>query len=83
MIVKPIREKLVSREGEEKGILDRVFEKTTSYKNLINVDLDSLTPIDTNKIIKRMEAEMKTAAQELNFELAAALRDKILELKKN
>ena len=37
---------------------------------------------ELNKLIKKLEKEMKQAAMELQFERAAELRDKILELKK-
>ena len=33
-------------------------------------------------VIKKMSKQMHTAAAELNFELAADLRDKLVELKK-
>ncbi|MBR5793592.1 MAG: UvrB/UvrC motif-containing protein, partial [Anaerotignum sp.] len=37
---------------------------------------------ELNKLIKKLDKEMKQAAMELQFERAAELRDKILELKK-
>ena len=35
------------------------------------------------KLIKKLEKQMKKAAAELNFEAAAELRDKLIELKKH
>jgi excinuclease ABC subunit B len=39
------------------------------------------TEESTEQIIKRLETEMKTAAKELEFERAAALRNRIRALK--
>ena len=80
-ITKPLREKLVIRDDEDK-ILDRILERKSSYNSLLNVSLDELTPLDARKITKKMAMEMRKSASELNFELAAALRDKILEINK-
>ena len=66
-IIKPIRERLV----EVQEILDPVYR---------DVNRDSLTPLDKKKVIIRLRREMKFAAESLNFELAAELRDKIKEL---
>jgi excinuclease ABC subunit B len=38
---------------------------------------------DTTRLIKELEAQMKTAARNLEFERAALLRDHIIELRKN
>ena len=38
---------------------------------------------DNKKDIKKLEKQMKKAAAELNFEAAAELRDKLIELKKH
>lgn len=45
------------------------------------VDMTSLPPDKLHKMIKELEAEMKRAAQALEFEKAAALRDQIFELR--
>ena len=37
---------------------------------------------ELTKLIKDLEKKMKKAAAELNFEAAAELRDKLIELKK-
>jgi excinuclease ABC subunit B len=61
----------------------------TSYKEeqyvsrellVAETDAEFITPAGLKKKIKLAETEMKKAAQELNFELAAALRDKMLKL---
>ncbi|KKQ97545.1 MAG: UvrABC system protein B [Candidatus Woesebacteria bacterium GW2011_GWB1_39_12] len=78
-ITKPIRERLV--EEEEESVLDKLFEKTEkTYLKLPDIELDSLTPMDKRKLTVKLRREMKLAAQDLNFELAAEIRDKIKEL---
>ena len=37
---------------------------------------------DITRLIKELEAQMKTAARSLEFEKAALLRDRIIELRK-
>ena len=38
---------------------------------------------ELTKLIKEVEKQMRQAAADLNFEQAAELRDKMIELKKN
>jgi excinuclease ABC subunit B len=45
------------------------------------VDLAALSKDDINKMIRELEKEMKAAAQSLEFEKAAVLRDQITELR--
>ena len=45
------------------------------------VDITALPPDRLHKMIKELESEMKKAAQSLEFEKAAALRDQIFELR--
>lgn len=45
-------------------------------------DLESMTKQELNEVVKRITKQMHTAAAELNFELAAQLRDKMIEVKK-
>lgn len=82
-IIKPIRDKLVLKEEETDKVLDKILERTQGFKNLLDIKSESLTPYDSKKIVKKLETEMKEAASGLNFELAAALRDKIKEIKNN
>ncbi|TAH64345.1 MAG: excinuclease ABC subunit B, partial [Anaerolineaceae bacterium] len=46
-------------------------------------DLESMTKQELNEVVKRITKQMHTAAAELNFELAAQLRDKMIEVKKH
>ena len=45
-------------------------------------DPESMSEAELEKLIKELEKQMKKAAAELNFEAAAELRDKLIELKK-
>jgi len=78
-IHKPIRERVIEEVAETQVDL-LISEKVDSFSSLNNVDKQSLTPMDKKKLIKKLRNEMKIAAQDLNFELAAALRDKIYEI---
>jgi len=63
-IQKPIRERVV-----EKIEIEIEIEKTFGVKGL--------TPMDKKRLIIRLRREMVLAAQDLNFELATEIRDKI------
>lgn len=71
-IEKPIREKLIDRETQESEV--------STYQKLPQLDMDSLTPSDKKKLISTLRREMAIAAQDLNFELAAEIRDTVREL---
>lgn len=75
-IEKPIRDKLIERDIVEEVI----NEKFVSYKTLPETDLDGLTPMDRKKLVRNLKREMIVAATDLNFELAAEIRDKIKEI---
>ena len=78
-IKKPIREKLVEKEQEND--VDRLtkFGQET-FSKLEDIDVAGLTPMDKRKLAANLRREMRLAAQDLNFELAAEIRDKISEL---
>jgi excinuclease ABC subunit B len=71
-IVKPIREKLIERDEE--------VEKLSGYDLLADIDIDSLTPMDKKRMSRQLKREMRLAAEELNFELAIEIRDKLKEI---
>lgn len=78
-IQKPIRERVI--ENEEEQALEKVFgKKESTFEKLPHIDLDGLTPMDKKRLIVRLRREMVLAAQDLNFELAAEIRDKIKEI---
>jgi excinuclease ABC subunit B len=68
-ITKPIRQRLINVDPE-------AIDPTS----MPDVDLESLTPTDKKRLARRLRTEMRLAAQDLNFELAAQLRDKIRQL---
>jgi len=78
-IYKPIREKIIEQE-EDFLAFDKpeaVFDETF----LTKISKDALTPYDKNRLIKKLQQEMKKYAQDLNFEMAIKIRDKIKEIK--
>ena len=78
-IEKPIREKLIGK--EEIPVVEGLFgKKAEVYSRLPNLDLEALTPMDRQKLIKKLKVEMYLAAQDLNFELAAEIRDKVKDI---
>ena len=46
-------------------------------------DPESMTRKELTKLISQVEKQMRAAAADLNFEQAAELRDKMIDLKKN
>ncbi|MFD2331538.1 excinuclease ABC subunit UvrB [Cohnella sp. GCM10020058] len=58
----------------------KVAEQKSSYLTGLE-DVDKLSKKDRQSVINRLEAEMKDAAKNLQFERAAELRDALLELK--
>ncbi len=70
-IQKMIRERLVEVEIEAETRIDPI---------MADMDITSMTPMDRKKWTTRMKREMKIAADEMNFELAARIRDRIREL---
>ena len=77
-ISKPLREKIIEQQ-EMLLFLDRP-QQLYNEKLLNEIKLDSLTPYDRKRTIKRLEKEMKRQANDLNFELAIKIRDKVKEL---
>ena len=77
-IYKPIREK-ISEKQEEYLIYDR---KNTKYdrKFIEDIETESLTPYDKKKLISKLEREMKKQANEMNFEFAIEIREKIKKI---
>jgi len=77
-IYKPIREKIVEQK-EEFLLFDRPKVEVDEIF-LTKINKESLTPYDKKKLIKKLEQEMKKYAQDLNFEMAIKIRDKIKEI---
>ena len=61
-----------------KGMVVKLSKK--SFVDLDNLDPEALLPAEKEKMIKKLDLKMRRAAVELDFELAAILRDKIKSL---
>lgn len=87
------RRQIQMKYNEEHGITPQTIQK--AVRDLISIskkvaaeemrlekDPESMSKKELDKLIKEITKRMKTAAAELNFEAAAELRDKLVELKK-
>ena len=87
------RREIQMKYNEEHGITPQTIQK--SVRDLISIskkiaaeemrivkDPESMSAKELEKLIKDMTKQMKKAAAELNFEAAAELRDKLVDLKK-
>lgn len=80
-ISKPIREKIIDAEQMALQSLDS--KASLSDDEIEALNPRSLTPYDTKKAIKKLKVEMKRQAQDLHFETAIRIREKIKELEAN
>ncbi|MCX7881559.1 MAG: excinuclease ABC subunit UvrB [Patescibacteria group bacterium] len=79
-VYKPIREKIIEKEEDSFLFYDK--KKTDKIDNFLNkINKESLTPYDKKKLIKKLAQEMKKQAENLNFEMAIKIREKIKEIK--
>lgn len=87
------RRKIQQKYNEEHGITPQTIQK--SVRDLISIskkvakeeqqfakDPESMSNKELDKLIAEVKKKMEHAAAELNFEAAAQLRDKMIELKK-
>ena len=87
------RRKIQQAYNEEHGITPQTIKK--AVRDLISIskavakeevqfekDPESMSREELEKLIEKLQKKMKKAAAELNFEAAAELRDKMVELKK-
>ncbi|AKM81626.1 MAG: UvrABC system protein B [Candidatus Pacebacteria bacterium GW2011_GWF2_38_9] len=84
-ISKPVREKLMQRKSKEetseenkKSILLKISSKEKI--NLSAINSEELTPGERQGLVKKLRTQMKRAASDQDFELAAIIRDKISEV---
>ena len=77
-IVKAVRAKVIDRQEKEKSWQD--IELKPLLGSWDDDKVSQLLPLEKEKLIKRLRKEMKFAAQSLEFETAALLRDKIKSL---
>ena len=59
-----------------------ISKKAEEITNGIEKDMESMSEKELLALEKKLQKQMNTAAAELNFELAAKLRDQLFELKK-
>ncbi len=78
-ITKSIRKRIIEKE-KDLDELGNAKQNGYDYR-LREIKKDSLTPFDKKRTIKRLEREMKKAAEEMNFEVAILLREKVKELR--
>lgn len=68
----------------QKKVRDLISISKRAEKNLQDMekDMESMSRQELEELVKKISKQMHTAAAELNFEMAAQLRDKMVELKK-
>ena len=87
------RRKIQQAYNEEHGITPTTIKKAvrdlisitkTAEKTISTIEKDpeSMSAKELEKLIKKIRKEMEKAAAELNFEAAAELRDKMMEIRK-
>lgn len=87
------RRKIQAEYNEKHGITPQTIKK--AVRDLISIskkvetssddivkDIESMSENEIDKLVAKIKKQMHTAAAELNFELAAKLRDQLLEIKK-
>ncbi len=87
------RRKIQAKYNEEHGITPQTIKK--AVRDLISIskkvetsseditkDIESMSEKEIDKLVAKIKKQMHTAAAELNFELAAKLRDQLLEIRK-
>ncbi|WP_455057830.1 excinuclease ABC subunit UvrB [Jutongia sp.] len=89
------RRSIQQRYNEEHGITPQTIKK--AVRDLIRIskkveeteagdiqkDIESMSQKELEQLVRKIKKKMNTAAAELNFELAASLRDQMLEIKKH
>lgn len=88
------RRTLQKKYNEEHGITPKTIKKAVrdlisiskavaETENKLMKDPESMSKKELEKLINQVKKQMQSAAADLNFEMAAQLRDKMVELKKN
>ena len=76
------RRQIQQRYNEEHGITPTIIKKAVRDLITISKDPESMDEKELKKLSKELEKKMRQAAAELNFEEAARLRDRMVEVKK-
>ncbi len=87
------RRKIQAKYNEEHDITPQTIKK--AVRDLISIskkvetsseditkDIESMSEKEIDKLVAKIKKQMHTAAAELNFELAAKLRDQLIEIKR-
>ncbi|MFZ5845739.1 MAG: UvrB/UvrC motif-containing protein, partial [Patescibacteria group bacterium] len=72
-VIKPVRSPLAPQTEEQK-------EPSVDLAAFDEKEINALTPFDKQKLIKKLKTQMRRASRDLDFELAARLRDLITSL---
>ena len=89
------RRSIQQKYNEEHGITPQTIKK--AVRDLIRIskkveetetgdiqkDIESMSQKELEQLVRKIKKKMNTAAAELNFELAASLRDQMLEIRKH
>ncbi len=75
------KEHNITPQSIKKAIRDRLVEKEDHDKKVLDIEVEKLTEKQKKLMIKDLRAKMMLAADNLQFEKAAELRDKIKELR--
>jgi excinuclease ABC subunit B len=73
---------LISREDEDTELFMANQKSGSRIPTSVRENLKSIPARDLGDLIDQLSEQMRTAASELQFEVAARLRDEISELKK-
>jgi excinuclease ABC subunit B len=79
-IIKPIREKVIISDQEDLKYFFSAKSRGYRSKEMDEIIPSALTKYDKTKIIRNLRRQMKKEAENLNFEFAAIIRDKIKQL---
>lgn len=74
-------QKKIQQEIAKTDIQDMLMRDRDVVDTLGRIDPESLTPMDRKRQIRRLEREMKKYAEQLDFEAAILIRDKVKDMK--
>src|SRR3990167_8427222 len=80
-IFKPVREKIIEKPQESELMFNKV-QREFELESLAKLDPNSMTSYDKKKTVKKLEKEMRIYVDDMNFEAAILLRDKINQINK-
>jgi len=79
-IIKPIRDQLIKRTVNPEERKNRRAPTSYESETILEMDVDELTPEQLKFHQAKLKQLMNKAAKELNYELAAKIRDKLVKL---